>query len=273
MAPVETISRFWGTSFMRRRIALFLSALGLALGPGQAGQAQPPIPALPFGSSNTPAAAGFTQLFISPCGEPYRGRPGEPYPSALWFKQADLNHDGVVDKAEFRADHAGFFDALDADENGILDGREVGFYETRVVPDVLNPDQLSLSGAPKSLARHEGAQLFLAQLSGPGPLSTPEGGHPGDPDTLGPKGPPPSLGARRPEKKILQGAAPYGLLAEAEPITAADTNLDGRITKAEFLAAADRRFALLDKRHDGKLTLDELPKTAAQIELERHARR
>ena len=261
---------------MRRRIALFLSALGLSLGAVQSGQAQPPVPpppALPFGSSNTPAAAGFTQLFISPCGEPYRGRAGDPYPSALWFKQADLNHDGVIDKAEFRADHAGFFEALDSNDDGVLDGREVAFYEARVVPDVLNPDQLSRLDAPKFLPGHAGAQLFLAQLSGPGPLSTPEGGHPGDPDTLGPKGPAPSLGAHRPAKKILQGAAPYGLLAEAEPITAADANLDGRITKAEFLAAADRRFALLDKRHDGKLTFDELPKTAVQIELERHARR
>src|SRR3569833_4463779 len=82
---------------------------------------------------------GFTQLFISPCGEPYRGRPGEPYPVALWFKQADLNHDGAVDRAEFRADHAGFFDALDADGNGVLEGAEIAFYEHRVVPDVLGP--------------------------------------------------------------------------------------------------------------------------------------
>ena len=68
---------------------------------------------------------------------------------------------------------------------------------------------------------------------------------------------------------MYQGAAPYTLLIEAEPLTAADTNLDGRVSKAEFMAAADRRFAILDKRHDGKLTLDELPKTPSQIELEK----
>jgi hypothetical protein len=55
-------------------------------------------------------------------------------------------------------------------------------------------------------------------------------------------------------------------------VTAADANFDGRITKAEFLAAADRRFKRLDKRGDGKLTLDELPKTVAQAEAEQHKR-
>jgi hypothetical protein len=204
----------------------------------------------------SPEAAGFTQLFISPCGEPYRGRPGDPYPVVLWFKQADLNHDGAIDLAEFRADHAGFFDALDADGNGVLDGTEVAFYANRVVPDVLGPlRQGALSPDPR---------LILVQGQGPpgvpGEDESPNGG------VRGPLG---GLGAQRPKPAQLEGAAAYGLLAEPEPVTAADANLDYRITKAEFLAAADRRFKRLDTKGAGKLTLADLPMTAAQAQAAR----
>ena len=247
---------------MRRRLGVLTIVLGLAGMTPQAGLAQ-------TGALRGPAAAGFTQLFISPCGEPYRGRPGEPYPVVLWFKQADLNHDGVVDRAEFRADHAGFFDSIDGDGNGVLDGPEVAFYEQRVVPDILGPDRLSLLARPGP-ERQDGAELILAQF---GPLQqTPEGSHPGDDSGHGyglggARGPNDDLGARRRQPRELLGAAAYGLLAEAEPVAAADTDLDGRVTKAEFLAAADRRFKRLDKRGDGKLTLDELPMTASQAAL------
>ena len=71
-----------------RRVTLMFCGLAVLGG----GAAAAPAP-------GTPEAAGFTQLFISPCGEPYRGRPGEPYPVVLWFKQADANHDGVIDRA------------------------------------------------------------------------------------------------------------------------------------------------------------------------------
>jgi hypothetical protein len=240
---------------MRRRLGVLALALGLA------GVATQPITAQPRRGS--PEAAGFTQLFISPCGEPYRGRPGDPYPVALWFKTADLNHDGVIDRSEFRADHEGFFQALDNDDAGYLDGGKISFYEQQVVPDLFAVDKLGLL-APTPW--RGGAQLILAQAQGPGNLQGPaEGTHPNDSGNGLSRGPPASLGATRRERPVLMGAAAYGLLAEPEPVTAADTNLDGRVTKAEFMAAADRRFALLDKRHDGKLTLDELPMTAWQV--------
>jgi hypothetical protein len=225
---------------------------------------------------------GFTQLFVSPAGEPYRGKPGDPYPAALWFKQADLNHDGVITRDEFRADHKGFFEALDYDDAGYLDGPKIAFYESKVLPDLfgtavtgmLTPGASRKPGVELAVdvPGRDGAQLIRVQQ---GSLAGVIGGPTNqNAETIeGAKGPVPGLNARRPVKKELVGAAAYGLLQEVEPIRAADTNLDGLVSKAEFMAAADRRFALLDKRHDGKLTLDELPQTSVQIELAQQERR
>jgi hypothetical protein len=229
----------------------------LSLIAAERGATQPPIP------GRAHLVGGFNQLFISPCGEPYRGRPGEPYPVAAWFKQADLNHDGAVDKAEFRADHAGFFDALDPERRGYLNGADVSFYEHKVVPDLYGPERISLPLPPdREDARLIRVQVLRNQNAGPsGELGADEYG------ADGAKGPAGGLGARRKAPKAMVGAQAYSLLLEAEPLSAADTDLDGRISKVEFLAAADRRFALLDKRHDGRLTQDELPMTVTQAEL------
>ncbi|WP_293372635.1 EF-hand domain-containing protein [Phenylobacterium sp.] len=264
---------------MRRQLGAMTITLGLA--------------ALAFGvaadrsaaQGQTRVAGGFTQLFVSPCGEPYRGRPGDPYPVALWFKQADLNHDGVITREEFRADHKGFFEALDYDDAGYLDGPKIAFYESKVLPDLFLTSTSRLDARPgvrtpgielaDDVPSRDGAQLIYVQQSAIANAL----GAPSNEDanqSSGARGPLPGLGARRPTARELLGAAAYSLLAEAEPVRAADTNLDGRVTKEEFLAAADRRFNLLDKRHDGKLTLDELPQTASQIELaqqERHAKK
>jgi hypothetical protein len=260
---------------MRRQFGVLALALSMAGAAVQPGAAQPKL--------SGPAAAGYTQLFMSPCGEPYRGKPGDAYPAALWFKQADLNHDGIIDLKEFRADHEGFFDALDADGNGVLDGPELAFYERQVAPDVFTPERIGQADRPGLMLAvddgrepwRDGAGLILVQQWLPGLQQGPEGGHPGEikgynPDAAGAaKGPSGDLGARRRQPKELLAAAPFGLLAEPEPVRAADTDLDGRVTKAEFLAAADRRFKTLDKRHDGRLTLDELPMTAWQAAAEK----
>ena len=66
-----------------------------------------------------------------------------------------------------------------------------------------------------------------------------------------------------------QGAAPYGLLAEREPVAGADLDLNSRITLKNFKTRAQQRFALLDPDGRGYLLLNELPKTQVQRQAER----
>jgi hypothetical protein len=67
-----------------------------------------------------------------------------------------------------------------------------------------------------------------------------------------------------PRMPNMSGAAAFTFLREPEPVSASDGNFDHRITAEEFAAAADRRFKLLDRDGDGRLTLATLPPTAAQ---------
>jgi hypothetical protein len=73
-----------------------------------------------------------------------------------------------------------------------------------------------------------------------------------------------------PSRAVLQGAAPYTLNRQSEPVSSADANFDGKVTLDEFLAASDRHFGELDASGAGFLTLEGLPKTLVQ---ERRGRR
>ncbi|MDH7973542.1 EF-hand domain-containing protein [Sphingomonas sp. AR_OL41] len=53
--------------------------------------------------------------------------------------------------------------------------------------------------------------------------------------------------------------APKAPPAPARGMARADSDGDGRISKAEFIARADTRFAKLDKNGDGQLSSDEMP--------------
>lgn len=67
---------------------------------------------------------------------------------------------------------------------------------------------------------------------------------------------------------MLQGATPYSLLAEPQPVMGADGDFDRRITRDEAIRAAKSRFALLDTDRDGQLRLADLPPTPAQARSE-----
>ncbi len=186
-------------------------------------------------------------IFISPAGEPFRGKPGEPYPVAAWFAAADLNHDGRLTPEEFRQDAERFFHTLDTNHDGVIDGFEVADYEKVIAPDIL----------PRvgGLRAGEGMDPGLGKRGGGGGFNGGEGG-----------------GGQRAavaSDRMMQGAGLYGLVTDPEPVSAADADLSGKITLEEWRAITDRRFTTLDKAKLGYLTLETLPKTPAQKIYER----
>ncbi|HTK34123.1 MAG TPA: EF-hand domain-containing protein [Caulobacteraceae bacterium] len=227
------------------------AAIVLLLG-GCASEPSPPAPGLGGPQDGVGGRGGAElNLFISPAGKPYRGRAGEPYPSAAWFAQADKDHDGRLSLEEFRADSLAFFRELDTDHNGVVDGFEVMAYE-QSLPEILPRVQ--------GLRPGEGMNPNLGR-AGPGQRDENRGGGGGGGGGRGGAG---AANGR-------QGAGLFGFLDQPEPVTVADTDFDSHITLAEAQAAADRRFAILDTNRDGFLTLAELPKTPVQAFAERQA--
>jgi hypothetical protein len=202
-------------------------------------------------------------LFISPMGEPFRAKPPEPYPVAAWFKGADKDGDGKLDLAEFKADAERFFHVLDVNKDGVIDHREVFYYEHRIVPEILGQTYGALRGraAPSyfQLAQYGGGMGGASGMGGP-PVT--DGGSaskaPSDGGRLGDHDAP------------LVGAAAYGLLADPEPVQGSDIRLTGAITLSDFERRAEQRFNLLDNEHRGYLTLDTLPETEVQQALPKH---
>jgi len=162
-------------------------------------------------------------LFLSPSGEPFRQGPGDPDPLKAWFDQVDATHKGYFDRADFRADATRFFKKLDTNGDGMIDGFEVADYESKIVPELAE----------------------LAEGRYPGQFGPARGG--GKPGRGG-SGP----GGHTAQRPIQQ------LIAEPEPVSGADLNLDSHITLEEWMRATDQRFAILDANKDGRITLDEL---------------
>lgn len=218
-------------------IALLAPLLLFATEPPPGPSAEPPRP--PPEVELIPARPAYlpghraANVFISPAGEPFRAPPEEPYPIPAWFNRADADHDGAISRAEFKADSLGFFDRLDTDHNGVIDGFELGDYERKVAPEI----QPNLG----AFTEDETPPTRISEIT-------------------------PHVKPTSHKKKTLtvKGAAVFGMLLDPEPVASADTDLDGKVTRKEAEAAAERRFNRLDLNHDGRLTMDELPQTPAQ---------
>jgi hypothetical protein len=204
---------------------------------GPQNASKPPAGARPSGPPRV-------RLFISPSGEPFRGEGG----LARWFAQVDTNHDGAITLEEFRADALHSFKVLDLNGDGVIDGIELQHYEHEVVPEIGVMAFDEPNGGPRP-SRHQP----VGGRTGSG-----SGRHTGAADD------PAQLLADQASRPVpaagRDGAARYSLLNEPEPISAADTDVDGKVTLAEWMAQTDRRFAKLDHQKTGRLTMESLLK-------------
>lgn len=216
-----------------------------AAGPCLAQPLPPPLPteAAPPLEIDRPFDAPDELIFISPAGEPFRGPIDKPYPVAAWFSRADKNGDGVLTLEEFTSDSLAFFDTLDTDKDGRIDGFENSDYEKAIAPEIngvmRRPDVRRRSNRPSWNPLNRGDAVW---------------------------GRPPMTRAAAEKDRTMQrqGAAQYGLINEPHPVRGADADLDQRVSRAEAEAAARRRFKFLDADGDGRVASGDLPTTLAQ---------
>ena len=223
------------------RHTVLLIACGAALAACAGGRGPPPA---------FEGGPGGMNLFISPSGQPFRAPPGAPYPSAAWFAGADADHDGRLTLAEFRTDAEAFFHSLDTDHDGVVDGFETQAYE-QSMPE--------MAPRVRALQAGEGMDLTLGRRGGGGGGEFPGGG--------GGRG-----GGGRGRGGGREGAGLFSYFFDPQPVSAADTDFNSRITLTEARAAADRRFAMLDSAGSGALTLATLPKTPVEVLAEARAK-
>lgn len=171
------------------------------------------------------AEAAATRPFVSPAGQVFRPDEEGERPAERWFAVADANGDGALDLAELRADFDRAFAAFDRDSDGEIDPEEVRHYEQVTLPEMATSPGRAMQGRGGG---HLGRRL--AQRRGTGERA-------------------------QAARAMLQGAARYSLLSIAHPIMDADADFNRGVTRAEFAAAADRRFAMLDAGRDGRLVL------------------
>ncbi len=168
-------------------------------------------------------------------GEPIRARKPNEDTLARWFGQVDRNHDGFLTADELQADAQRYFvDILDTNHDGQIDPDELVRYEWTVAPEIQVNSRLRRARAPGEAPPKEDAETGQER----------------------------SGRAERRERDRMddgpQGAGRYALLNLPEPVAAADADLNRAITLQEFRQAAIERFNLLDKRHEGRLSLPEL---------------
>ncbi|MEO7634284.1 MAG: EF-hand domain-containing protein [Sphingomicrobium sp.] len=173
--------------------------------------------------------------FVSPMGEPFRGRVGGKDAFVAWFRQADRNRDDTLTIDEFEADADRFFARLDLNRDSQIDPDELVHYEWEIAPEIQVNSRLKRPGA--GITRDDSLSLDRYEKQQRRRRTEREAAY--DPDGL-------------------QGASRYALLDIPQPVAAADADLNRATSALEFRQAAAVRFGLLDAQHRGRLTFGEL---------------
>jgi hypothetical protein len=182
-------------------------------------------------------------------GEPFR-EGGTAAGLERWFAGADADRDGAMTLAELTADAARFFAALDVDGDGEIEPLETNRYEREVAPEIqLGTERFG----PRERRRLRRLDERRQDPQGRGALI---GGSREDNDEVG-----------------LEGAGRFGLINIPQPVIDADSDLNRGVHRAEFAAAAGRRFIILDGDRNGRLTLPELLELLPKPRMLRRERR
>jgi hypothetical protein len=229
-----------------RTLALLAAGLALALAGAASAQvlggtALPPPPI---------TANRDLQVFIAPCGRPYRVAMGQPYPVVLWFAEADTDRDGRLTDLELRADALRFFAELDLNKSRLLEPNEVERYQNEVAPEVLGAD-VAIDDAP--------ARLWQVQQSSGNVWRGPKGNSAGTARTR-------RLGSYA---SSTNGTARFMLIPRVNPVASANVDMQIDIRPYDFTAQASRDFETLDQSHKGYLLFADLPPTLVQQRAQR----
>ncbi|MDZ5648811.1 hypothetical protein [Nitrospirillum sp. BR 11828] len=155
-----------------------------------------------------------------------------------WFIRVDTNQDGKLSLDEFQVEADAVFAHYDLNGDGALNVTEL--------EKVRRADRMAMMGQ-----------------DGRPPRGGPGGGPDGNPEGAGPDGAPPDGGPGGPGGR---GGGMGGGRGGVDPIMAADTNLDFRVTRDEFRAYARALFEVIDANHDGQLTLEEIEKVDLTVQ-------
>lgn len=213
-------------------------------------------------SGNRHDPSSRPQIVISPNAEPLALGDEKSCKAEMvgWFARVDTNHDGAIDKAEFMADARRWFGEMDEDKNGYVTAGELANVRQRKVP--LPPPQQRRSDSdsdgsvsdrrmPPTRSRFDPlSDRFGDRLNaGEGQMG---GGQMGGGSARRDR-PPSSDMPDRPKSGLRNGVA-----GEPDPVMAADTNLDFKVTALEWDTYVASNFEELDRNHDGRLSPDEV---------------